>query len=118
MSRLETLEHRQGRLGALLRGRRVHLVLWIVVVEGILVLFDVIPWWTVLVLAAATVAMYVTVGRGSRHAVVRESTWIGAVSQLVVVLVPVLAIVLTTLAVIALVVVALGALLLLLRDRR
>jgi hypothetical protein len=118
VSRLETVEHREGRIGVLLRKRRLHLILWIVLIEGILVLFDAIPWWTVLVLAGLAFAFYVSVGRGNRNAVVRESSWIAAVSQLVVVLVPVLAVVLTTLAVIALVLVALGALLLLLLDRR
>jgi hypothetical protein len=112
------IEHRRGRVGRLLHERRWTAVLWIVLVEGILVLFDVIPWWTVLVLAAAAFAFYVVVGRGHRSSVVREGSWIGAVSQLVVVLVPVLALVLTTLAIVALVLVALGALALVLLDRR
>ena len=112
------LEHGRGRLGATLHDRRWRLVLWIVLAEGILVLFDVIPWWTVLLLAAIAFAFYVAAGRGHRSSAVHEASWIGAVSQLVVVLVPVLALVLTTLAVIALVVVALGALALLVLDRR
>jgi hypothetical protein len=112
------VEHRRGRLGALLHGRRWTLVLWIVLVEGILVLFDAIPWWTVLVLAAAAFALYVGVGRGHRNAALHEASWIAAVSQLLVVLVPVLAVVLTALAVVVLVLVALGALVLLLLDRR
>jgi len=118
MSSSQTLEHRQGRIGALLHKRRLHLVLWIIVVEGILVFFDVIPWWTVLLFAVAAFAVYRTAGRGNKSSVVREASWIAAVSQLVVVLVPVLAVVLTTVALVALVVVAIGALVLLLLDRR
>jgi hypothetical protein len=118
MERSTPIEHRQGRLGRLLRERRWQLVLWIVLVEGILVLFDAIPWWTVLVLAVLSFALYVATGRSHRNAAVREGTWIAAVSQLVVVLVPVLALVLTALAIVALVLVAIGVLALLLLDRR
>jgi len=96
----------------------VHLVLWIILVEGILVLFDAVPWWTVLALAVVAFAAYVTTGRGNSNAVVRETTWIAAVSQLVVVLVPVLAVLLTALAVIALAVIAVGVIVLLLLHRR
>lgn len=112
------IEHRQGRFGGLLHERRWALVLWIVLIEGLLVIFDVIPWWTVLLLAAAAFALYITVGRGHRSVAVREGSWIAAVSQLVVVLVPVLAFVLTALAIVLLVLVALGVLALLLLDRR
>ena len=112
------IEHGRGRLGTLLYERRWHLVLWIVLVEGILVLFDAIPWWTVLVLAVLAFVLYVAVGRGQQNVAVREGTWIAAVSQLVVVLVPVLALVLTALAIVALVLVAVGVLALLLLDRR
>jgi len=118
VSSFDTVEHRDGRVGELLRRRRLHLVLWIILIEGILVLFGIVPWWTVLVFATLAFAAYVVAGRGHSHAVVREITWIAAVSQLVVVLVPVLAVLLTGLAVIALVLVAVGALVMLLLDRR
>lgn len=113
-----TIEHGHSRLGSVLRTRRVRVVLAIVALEGILVLFDAIPWWSVLVLAAAAFAVYIGSARHSRYRAVREASWIAAVSQLVVVLVPVLALVLTTLAVILIVVLAIGALALVLLDRR
>jgi hypothetical protein len=112
------IEHRHGRLGTFLREQRVRLVLWVALVEGILVLADVVPWWTVLVLALVAFPLYAVVGRGHPNAVVREGSWIAAVSQLAVVLVPVLAAVVTTLAVVALVIVAIVGLALLLLDRR
>ena len=118
MGQLETIEHRQGRFGPVLRARRTHLILWIVLVEGILVLFDVIPWWSVIIAAVVAFTVYVTVGRDHRNAAVREGSWIAAVSQLVVVLVPVLAVVLTALAVVTLVIVAVGVLVMLVLDRR
>ena len=113
-----TIEHGHSRLGSTLRTSRVRLVLAIVVVEGILVLFGAIPWWTVLVLAAGAFALYVGIGRENEHQAVHEGTWIAAVSQLAVVLVPAVALVVTTLFLIVLVVAAIGALALLLLDRR
>ena len=73
-------------------------------------LLGAVPWWAVLLLAAAAFGVYVLFGREHRNPLVREASWIAAVSQLVVVLVPVLAVVLTTLAVVALVIVAVGVL--------
>jgi len=118
MDRATPIEPGRGRFGTMLHDRRWQLVLAIVLVEGLLVLFDAIPWWTVLVVAALAFVFYVAAGRGHRSTAVREGSWIAAVSQLLVVLVPVLALVLTALAVVALVLVALGALLLVLLDRR
>lgn len=118
MERSTPIEHGRGRVGGLLHERRWQLVLGIVLVEGILVLFDAIPWWLVLVAAAAVLVLYVGGGRGHRNAALREASWIAAVSQLVVVLVPVLALVLTALAIVALVLVAVVVLVLLLLDRR
>ena len=58
------------------------------------------------------------VGRGARREEVRDVSWIFAVSQVAVVLVPVLALVLTAFAVVALVLIAVVALVVLLQDRR
>ncbi len=113
-----TIDHGQSRLGSALRAGRAKLVLGIVLVEGVLVLFGAIPWWTVLVLAAAALALYLGIGRENTHQAIREGSWIAAVSQLAVVLVPAVALVVTTLFLIVIVVAAIGALALLLRDRR
>ena len=118
MATRATIEHGDSRLGSTLRAGRLRLVLAIVVVEGLLVLLDAIPWWSVLLLAVAAFAVYVGSARQSRHQLVREASWIAAVSQLVVVLVPVVALVLTTLAVILVVLVAVALLAMLLFDRR
>jgi hypothetical protein len=113
-----TIEHGSSRLGAVLRANRLRIVLALVVVEGLLVLFGAIPWWIVLILAAATVGLYFAVGRESDHQAIREASWIASVSQLAVVLVPAVTLVVTTLAVVAIVVAAVVALVLLLRERR
>jgi hypothetical protein len=113
-----TIEHRSSRMGRRLRESRLRIALIIALVEGILVLVGSIDWWVVVVLAIVAVALYVMRGRGAGREELRELSWIFAVSQVAVVLVPVLALVLTAFAVVALVVLAVVALVVLLRDRR
>ena len=113
-----TIEHRSTRLGRRLRDDRFRIALVVALIEGILVLFGSIDWWVVVLLAIAAVAIYALRGRGARRQEVRELSWIFAVSQVAVVLVPVLALVLTAFAMVALVVLAVVALIVLLRDRR
>jgi hypothetical protein len=113
-----TIEHGSNRFGRALRENRIKLAFVLALVEGVLVLVGQIPWWVVVLLAIGAVALYVGRGRKARREEIRETTWILAVSQLAVVLVPPLAIVLTAFAVVALVVFAIIALVILLRDRR
>jgi hypothetical protein len=113
-----TIEHGSTRVGRALRENRLKLALLLALVEGILVLVGEIDWWVVVLLAIGTVALYVTRGRTAGRDELREGSWILAVSQVAVVLVPALALVLTALAVVALVFLALVALVVLLRDRR
>ena len=118
MDRPLTIEHGSSRLGRRLRENRLRIALVVALVEGILVLVGSIAWWVVLLLAFAAVAFYVMRGRGSRREEIRQLSWIFAVSQVAVVLVPALALVLTAFAVVALVLIAVVALVVLLRDRR
>jgi amino acid transporter len=113
-----TIEHGSNRLGRALRENRLKIALILALVEGILVLVGSIDWWVVVLLAVGAVALYMTRGRLARREELREGSWILAVSQVAVVLVPALALVVTALAVIALVVLALVALVVLLYDRR
>jgi hypothetical protein len=113
-----TIEHGSTRFGRELRQNRAKLAILLAIVEGILVLVGTIDWWVVVLLAIGSVAFYVLRGRASRHDTVREISWILAVSQLAVVLVPALVLVATAVAVVALVFLALLALIVLLRDRR
>ncbi len=112
------IEHGSTRLGRGLRENRFRIALVVALVEGILVLVGAIHWLVVALLAVGAVALYVMRGRSARRAEVREASWILAVSQVAVVLVPVLVIVATAFAVVALVIVAVVALVVLLRDRR
>ncbi len=118
MDRPLTIEHGRNRFGRALRHSRLRIALLLALVEGVLVLVGEIPWWSVVLVAVVAVTLYVAGGRKADREEVREASWIFAVSQLAVVLVPALALVLTALAVFTLVVLALVALVVLLRDRR
>jgi hypothetical protein len=112
------LEHGESRFGRQLRVTRIKVALAIAAVEAILVLAGAIPWWLVVILAIGTVAGYAGWGRTHPSADVRVVTWTAAVSQLVVVLVPVLAAALLALAVLVVVLLAVAALAVLLLSRR
>lgn len=118
MDRPLTIEHDRSRLGRTLRENRLRIALFVALVEGVLVLFGEVHWWLVLVVAAVAVWLYVASGRSAQRETLREASWIFAVSQVAVVLVPALALVLTAFAVVALLLIALVALVVLLRDRK
>lgn len=112
------LEHGSSRAGRWLRARRLRLALWIAVVEGLLILFDVIAGWAALVVGAAIVVFYLMLGRNLRIDALRQASWVAALSQLLVALVPVLVFVAFGLALTVLAVLAAIALVALLADRR
>ena len=118
MDRPLTIEQGRNRFGRGLRENRLRIALILALVEGVLVLLGEIPWWSVVLVAIVAVALYVSGGRKAGREEVREVSWIFAVSQVAVVLVPALALVLTAFAVVALVLLAVVALVVLLRDRR
>ena len=118
MDRPLTIEQGRNRFGRALHENRRRIALVLALVEGILVLIGQIPWWSVVLVAILAVALYVTQGRKAGREELREASWIFAVSQVAVVLVPALALVLTAFAVVALVLLAVVALVVLLRDRR
>ena len=118
MDRPLTIDHDSNRLGRRLRENRLRIALLLGLVEGVLVLVGEIDWWVVVLLALGAVALYVTRGRTAQREELREASWILAVSQVAVVLVPALALVLTAFAIVALVLLAVFALVVLLRDRR
>lgn len=111
------IEHGTSRTGRWLRERRLRLAFWIALAEGLLILVDVIPGWVALAVGAVVVAFYAFVGRGLRADTPRYASWVAAMSQVLVALVPVAALVLTTLAIVVLAILAVLALLLLLADR-
>ena len=118
MDRPLTIEPGHSRFGRSLRENRLRIALLLALVEGVLVLVGEIAWWSVVLVAILAVVLYVAAGRKAGRQELRELSWIFAVSQLAVVLVPTLALVLTAFAVFALVLLAVIALVVLLRDHR
>jgi hypothetical protein len=112
------LEHRQGSLGRRLQRNRLKVAIAIAAVEGLLVLLGAVSWWVVVLLAVGAVVFYLQVGRDHRNPDVVNGTWTLAVSQLIVIVVPVLAAIAVALAAILVVVLAGLALAALLLDRR
>src|SRR5919202_2226548 len=113
----QLVEHGSTPLGRWLRARRLRIAAWIALVEGLLVLIHVLPRIPTIILAAAVLVFYFGFGRQLRLHSLRQASWIAAMSQALVVLVPVLAALIGGLAVIALAVLAVVALVVLLQDR-
>jgi hypothetical protein len=111
------IEHRESARGRRLRSNRLRIALAVAAVEGIIVLAGGIPWWVVVLLAAASVALYVTV-REQRSSELVQLAWILAFSQSALVLVPVVATFVLVLAILVVVLFAIVALVALARDRR
>jgi hypothetical protein len=114
----QLVEHHSTPLSRWLRARRLRIAAWIAVGEGVLVLIHAVPRILALALAAAIILFYFAFGRQLRPDTLRQVSWIGATSQALMVLVPVLAALIGGLAVIALAVLAVVALVVLLQDRR
>ena len=118
MGREAVLEHRASAFGRKLQRGRLRLALGIAAVEGVLVLAGALAWWAVVLFAIAAVVAYRAVGRDHPRPDVRNATWVAAVSQLLVVLVPVVAAVTIALAAVVVVMLAIGVLVVLLVERR
>ena len=111
------IELGESRHARFLRLRGLQIALVIAAIEGILVLAGSIPWWAVPLAAAVALALHALL-RTTHVQSLRQVTWIAAVSQLVVALVPIAAAILTALAIVVLALVTVVALGALLRDRR
>ena len=112
------VEHRESQLSRRLRRRRVQIAVGIAAVEAVLVVAGILPWWIVVAAAAASVALYIWVGRDHQSSGVRAGAWLAAVSQLIVVLVPVGIVFVGVLAIVLIALLAVVALAVLLLDRR
>jgi hypothetical protein len=112
------VEHGSSRSGRWLRKNRTRLALWIAVVEGALVIFGVFPRWPAFVLGLALLAFYLVVGRNVRSDTIRQASWIGAVSQLLIVALPLILPLVTFAAILLLAILAVLAVAFLFLDRR
>src|ERR687884_987005 len=94
------IDHRSSRAGRWLRARRIRIAFWIAVIEGVLVVIHAISWWAAVALAAIVVLSWFSFGHRLRSDTARQAGWIAAVSQSLVVLVPILLAIVGTLALI------------------
>jgi hypothetical protein len=118
VGRESVFAHGTSRSGRWLRDNRVRFALAIAVIEGLLVVFDVIDGFLALLVALLLLLFYFAYGRKLPWDWAREASWVAATSQAFVALVPVLVIVVGTLALIVVGVIAVVALVLLFADRR
>jgi hypothetical protein len=113
-----TVEHGSSRTGRWLRARRIRIVLWIVVIEGILVaLSHNVTKWTVIGIAIPILALYALWARKSDSDTIRQLGWIGGASQSLAVVVVILGVLLSWLPLVLAAVFAGIALLFLFSDR-
>jgi hypothetical protein len=113
------IDHGTSKSGRWLRARRVRLVLWVAVVEGVVVwLAPGLGKWTIVAIAIPCLAIYIFWGRETQSDTGRQLSWIAAASQALAVVVVILAFLLDWLALLLAVIFAAVALLFLLSDRR
>ena len=111
------VEHGETARARRLRHNRLKIALVVAAIEGVVVLAGGIPWWFVVIMAVAAVALYIAVRDRGRSELV-QLAWIAAFSQVVLVVVPVIATFLLVLAILVVVAFAVVALVALATDRR
>jgi hypothetical protein len=113
------IEGGSSRVGRWLRERRLRLALWIAVLEGLVVaLRGDISRWTVVVVAALVLIVYMLVRQNIRWDAARQVVWIVAASQVLAVLVVIMAFIVGAVALVLVVLFALVALAYLFSDLR
>ncbi len=111
------VEHDESRGSRWLHERRISLAIGVAIVEGVLIVAGELSKALALIVAIAVVVGYFALADRLRPGVGREVAWIAAVSQAIVMLVPLLVIVIGTLTLIAIAVIGVLALVLLFSRR-
>ena len=111
------LDHGTTRPGRWLREHRLRITLWVAVLEGVLVVFHVVPKLAVFLLALLAIGAWWYAGRAHKVDAVRQVTWIAAASQAIVVLIPLALFVVGTIALVVIGLVAIAALIMLFTER-
>jgi len=113
------IEHGTSRPGRWLRARRNRIALSIALVEAlVVVIFHDVSRFTVIGLSAVAFIVYWFAGRASRWDTFRQVSWIFAASQLLAVIVAILAFIVLWTAILAACVFAVIALVFVVTDRR
>jgi hypothetical protein len=111
------IEHRENARTRWLHERRVSLAIGIAILEGVLIVAGELSKALALIVAIVVVVGYFMLSDRLKPGVGREVAWIAAVSQAIVMLVPLLVIVIGTLTLIGIAVIGLIALALLFTRR-
>jgi hypothetical protein len=111
------IEHGSSRTGRWLRERRMRFTLWIAAIEGLLYLFHVLHWWAAVALAVIAVGFWWYVARTHKSYMLRQASWIFAVSQLLVLCVPLALAIVKTIAIAVIALLAIAALIFLFTER-
>jgi hypothetical protein len=113
------IEGGSSRAGRWLRERRLRFALWIAVLEGIVVAIrGDVSRWTVVIIAALVLVVYMLIRQNVRWDAARQVVWIVAASQVLAVLVVIMAFVVGAIALVLVVLFALVALAYLFSDLR
>ena len=113
-----TIDHGTSRMGRWLRPRRFRIALWIAVIEAVVAFFaHDVSKWTIVLLAAVFVPIYLYWGR-ERQDTIRQISWIAAASQSFAVLAVIAAFIALTLVLIVAAIFAVVALVMIFSDRR
>jgi phosphatidylserine synthase len=111
------IEAGSSRIGRWLRERRLRIALWTAVVEGLIVALEHdVTRWTVLIIAVIVLAFYFLAGRNIRWDVGRQLSWVAAASQVLALLVVILAFIVGLVAIVLVGLFALVALVYLISD--
>jgi hypothetical protein len=111
------IEHGSSRGGRWLHERRLRFTLWLATIEGLLFLLKVLHWWAAVALAVIAVGVWYYAGRTSRSDTIRQTTWIFAAAQLLVLLVPIVLAFVKTVAIVVVAMLAVAALVFLFTER-
>jgi hypothetical protein len=114
-----TIEHDASRVGRWLRARRFRIALWIAVIEAVIAWFTSdFSKWTIILLAAIFVPIYMYWGRERRSDTLRQILWIAAASQALAILAVIAAFIALGLVLIMAAIFAAVALVLIFADHR
>jgi hypothetical protein len=112
-----TVEHGSTKTGRWLKERRIRIVLWIAVLEGIIVALSDFTKWTVIGIAVPILAIYVIWGRNAKSDTAYQIAWIAGASQALAVVVVILGVLLSWLPLVLAAIFAVIALLFLFHER-
>jgi hypothetical protein len=113
-----TIDHDTSRIGRWLLARRSRIALWLAVIEVVIAaLTHDVSKWTIILLAAVFVPLYLMWGR-ERNDTIRQVTWIAAASQALAIVGVMAAFVIGAFVLVLAGIFALIALILIFADRR